>query len=332
MTLHVPQLMQEASGGATINYSQQEWRQQIASILAIAMGAPGAQGIVGTGDFLVAQRAAGANFSVDIAAGTAYIVDDDVTSGGTYWVWSDAVYNLATPSPPGSGTEHHRVILQVRNQGENGAWSTYDFIPVLLADTGAGEPALPPTAMNLATVAIASGAASVVNADITDLRTQLLVSAAAPGLPAVGYQTGVSIGNQDIVSTSPIAITGLSADISVAGTYRIEGVIAYTCDVTNGNPTIRFEGPSASHVRMTGFFTNESGTGQTAFASNALDSDCSGPLMTVGYEYIITFTGVIVFTGTGTFSISGRTYPDNAHTWTALSYAAVDVIGPVGIL
>jgi len=332
MTLHVPQLMQEASGGVTINYSQQEWRQQIASILEIAMGSAGVQGVVGAGDFLVAQRAAGANFSVDIAAGTAYIIDDDVTAGGTYWVWSDAVYNLATPSPPGSGTENHRVVLQVRNKGENGAWSTYDFIPMLLADTGSGEPALPGSALNLATVSIASGAASVLNANITNLRTQLLVTAVPPGLPAVGYQTGVSTANQDIVSTSPVTITGLSADISVAGTYRIEGVIAYTCDVTNGNPTIRFEGPATSHVRMTGFFTNESGSGQSAFAVNALDSDCVGPGMTVGYEYIITFTGVIVFTGTGTFSIAGRTNPDNAHTWTALSYAALDVIGPVGIL
>ena len=62
------------------------------------------------------------------------------------------------------------MVLQIRNKSENGAYTTYDFVPLLLADTGSGTPAEPNSAITLALVSISSGQASVLNANITDSR------------------------------------------------------------------------------------------------------------------------------------------------------------------
>lgn len=170
MALHKPWMMTPASGDPALDYSQAEFRNLLYALQASAHGSFGVEGVATKNAFLVSQRGAGANFSVDIAAGTAFVTDDDITSGGVYGLWLDAVYNLATPAAPASGTRVHRVVLQLRNKSENGTYTTYDFLPVLLQDTGAGTPAEPASAITVALVSIAAGQASVQNANITDQR------------------------------------------------------------------------------------------------------------------------------------------------------------------
>lgn len=166
MTLHKPYAMQETLADASdILYTAQELRMYSRAIAQMS-----GNGVLNTGDLAVSQRAAGANFSVDIAAGIAGVLGDDVTNQGLYYAWNDAVFNLVTPSAPGSGTRVHRVVAQIRDKLHNGAWTTYDWTPVLLQDTGTGTPAEPASAVTLALVSISAGDLSVTTGSITDKR------------------------------------------------------------------------------------------------------------------------------------------------------------------
>ena len=164
MTLLKPVWVQPTGADPSLYYPGSELRQ-------FAQALVGAEGVFGFGSLVVAQRAAGANFSVDIAAGQASVVGNDVAGQGIYVITNTAgAYNLVTPSAPGAGTRYHRVVAQIRDKTCNGSWTTYDWIPVLVQDTGSGLPAEPPSAVSLAQVAITTGQVSVLNANITDLR------------------------------------------------------------------------------------------------------------------------------------------------------------------
>src|SRR5215469_970964 len=200
MSLHTPIMTQPASADPAINITGQEFRQYIAAMHSAHSGggtlASNIQGVTTadlvsgaqTGDMAVTQRGAGANFSVDVAAGYAYVVGDDVTLQGTYFCWNDATVNVSTFSTgaaigaPASGTRNHRLVLQVQDKLNNGAWTGYTAQFQLLQDTGSGTPAEPGSAITLAVVAISAGQVSILNANITDYRT--LVGDAVADKPA----------------------------------------------------------------------------------------------------------------------------------------------------
>lgn len=166
MALLKPAWMQAVTGDPSIAYSAQQDRAAVLSALFSREGVidPDA------GQLKVTQRSAGANYSVDIAPGRAGIFGDDVSDQGTYIVTSTAVENRTVPNPPASGTRTHRVIARVRDKLHNGVWTGYDWTIEVLADTGSGTPAVPASAISLATVTVAAGQASVTNANITDTR------------------------------------------------------------------------------------------------------------------------------------------------------------------
>lgn len=180
MTLHRPIFMQAASGDPDLEYSAQDTRSLLDALLV-------AEGVVGDnftlegsgGGLAVTQRGAGASMSVDVAAGKCFITGDDVTAQGKYLCVSDATVNVTVPAAPGSGTRVHRVIARVKDKLHNGAWSTYEWTPDLLTDTGSGTPALPASAITLATVSVTVGQVSVLNQHITMARPQARVTSAA---------------------------------------------------------------------------------------------------------------------------------------------------------
>lgn len=190
MTIHIPISMQPTVGDATypagIPYTAQEFRQMFRSILNLIPGGLNAEGVCASTDFAATQRAAGANFSIDVAAGYAWTNGNDISWQGPYFVWSDAVTNVSTFSggggitAPGSGTRIHRLVLQVEDKLTNGTWTGYTANLLLLQDTGAGTPAEPNSADTIALVSIAAGQASILNANITDQRTNLSGGATAP--------------------------------------------------------------------------------------------------------------------------------------------------------
>ncbi|MEU7814135.1 hypothetical protein [Pseudonocardia sp. NPDC049154] len=177
MALLKPMYMQPASGDAAIQYSAQDDRAGLLSSIFSREGVLD----VDAGQLKVTQRAAGANFSVDVAAGRAAIQGDDVSDQGVYLCTSSTILNKNTFSTggsitaPGSGSRTHRVIARVRDKLHNGSFSTYEWVIEILQDTGSGVPAVPASAISLATITIAAGASSITNAMITDTRPQASV-------------------------------------------------------------------------------------------------------------------------------------------------------------
>jgi hypothetical protein len=161
--------MQAGSGDEALvdDYAAMDDRQLLLSMWST-------EGVIGSG-LKVTQRAAGTNFSVDVAAGLAIVTGDDVSGQGTYLVHSDAVENVVIPSPPGSGSRTHRVIAQVRDKLHNSSdWSTYGWTIDVLEDTGSGTPALTDSAISLALVTVAAGQVSVTDSNIQDFRPNAL--------------------------------------------------------------------------------------------------------------------------------------------------------------
>jgi hypothetical protein len=151
------------------------------------------EGVIGPATAIVTQRGAGANFSVDIAPFAAIVAGEDVTDQGSYLVTNTAVFNLATPSAPGSGTRTHRLVAQVRDKKNNGAWTTYDWTPLIIADSGSGEPAEPASSETLAHIVIAAGQPNVSNANIT--QGYQVLRSLLPIAPQQSFQAGAGAWN-----------------------------------------------------------------------------------------------------------------------------------------
>lgn len=159
-----PLAIQAAGADPEIEYGAQEHFRQFLDALTLTGG-----GRVKFGEFKLVQRAAGANFSVDLSAG--YYVISGTTSPttvqGKYLVHTTAVINIATPSAPASGTRVHRIVAQVNDKAVDGG-SSYGWRIWLMEDTGSGTPAVPANARNIGTVSISAGQPNVLNANITD--------------------------------------------------------------------------------------------------------------------------------------------------------------------
>lgn len=166
MALRQPLYQQPATGDAAITYAANDERLSLVQALFRVEGVIDPQ----LGYLKVSQRAAGANFSVDINTGWCVIDGDDVSLQGSYLCTSSAVENRTIPAAPGSGTRVHRVIARVKDKLHNASWTTYEWTIDVLADVGSGTPAEPATAITLALVSVSAGQSSVTNANITDKR------------------------------------------------------------------------------------------------------------------------------------------------------------------
>lgn len=152
------------------SYSAQSDRWVLSSWL-------GSEGVVGVNDLTVSQRGAGANMSVDIAAGAAY-VDSDLSNHHYYGCYSDGTKNVSIGSVATSGqSRKDLVVARVRDSahGDGSDSWTLEVVAGTSAPTGTEtEPALPARSLHLATVSVAFGDTSVTNAKIADKRLNAL--------------------------------------------------------------------------------------------------------------------------------------------------------------
>lgn len=129
------------------------------------------EGMVGSG-FGVSQRAAGANTSVDVAAGYAVVTGDDETRQGKYLLRNTATYNLVMPARPAAGNNRiDLVIAQVRDSQAGGAAGD-DFTITYVTGTPVANPgvsvapAVPDSAVILAEVDRTGSESSIATAAI----------------------------------------------------------------------------------------------------------------------------------------------------------------------
>lgn len=132
------------------------------------------EGVANRRALKVTQRAAGANLSVDVAAGKCIVTGDDQNDQGNYAVYSDAVVNLTGFSAPGSNSRYDAVVMQINDPNAGGAAGSNAVI-TRIAGTAAGSPvipAIPNSALLLAIVGpILTSTTSITNAMIHDVYT-----------------------------------------------------------------------------------------------------------------------------------------------------------------
>src|SRR6185436_19597618 len=147
------------------------------------LGAGLVEGVVGATDMAVAQRGAGANFSVDIGAGEALIQGDTIASQGRYYALNDAVFNLTGFTAAHATLPRiDRVTLRVRDTFHDGSGANDVSFQIVTgtATAGAtlvnlnGAAALPTNQLLLANILIPATATTITTANIdTTVRTRV---------------------------------------------------------------------------------------------------------------------------------------------------------------
>ncbi len=134
-------------------------------------GAEGVLATSGLGTMAVSQRGAGANMSVDVAAGVCAVFGDENNVQGLYGCVNDAVKNVVIAASDPTNPRRDLVVVRVRDAFFSGATNAWDlFIVQGTPAPSPVDPAMPNNAVCLARVAVAAAATSIVNANITDLR------------------------------------------------------------------------------------------------------------------------------------------------------------------
>lgn len=153
------------------------------------------EGVVGRADLAVSQRAAGANMSVDVAGGAAWIKGDDQNYQPTYRVRSDSTVNLAVAAADATNPRVDRVIAEVLDATFSGTQRLWR-LRVLTGTPTAG-----------ATLANATGAALIPNSAI--LLANALVPAAATTVVAANIDTGLYSANTGNVVRQKASVGGV---------------------------------------------------------------------------------------------------------------------------
>lgn len=174
--MYPPLALQASGGDSAITYSASTLVRQLLDAVFVSGGR------VTPTAFVVSQRAAGVNFSVDISSGYEIIVGTSSANQGKYLVHLSTAMNLPLPTAPISGaTRVHRIYAQMLDKTD-GVGTEYGWQLDYLEDTGSGTPAIPANAASLATVSIAVGQGSVADSNITNNNQLAATSNAFPNV------------------------------------------------------------------------------------------------------------------------------------------------------
>lgn len=132
------------------------------------------EGVFDRTSLKVSQRGAGANMSVDVAAGKCIVQGDDQTDQGSYTVYSDAVFNLTGFVASSSNTRYDIVVMQVNDPNAGGAAGDNAVIVRVAGSDSATPviPTIPDSALLLAVVGpFTTSTSSITDAMIHDCFT-----------------------------------------------------------------------------------------------------------------------------------------------------------------
>lgn len=128
-------------------------------------------GVAGPTDLVVTQRGAGANMSVDVAEGRAFIFGTEATTQGAYHVETQGATNVVVGAAHATLARYDLIVARVRDAEYSGATNAWAL--EVVAGTPAGspaEPTVPANAIVLARVTVAAAVTSILNAVILDRR------------------------------------------------------------------------------------------------------------------------------------------------------------------
>jgi hypothetical protein len=287
-----PLFMQATTGDAAPAFSAMDFRRLVQAVHA-------GERVLTAAAFRVHQRAAGPTFAIEIDPGQAVVAGDDVANQGNYLCTSTAVETLTVPAAPTTGTRTHRVVLQVRDR-LHGTYpaNPYQWTIDLLPDTGAGLPALPASALDLATVSVASGQTSVTDANITSTRIDYTpvttstvtsftnaTSTAWADIPASAWPTAN-------VWVPPSGNLMMSISVYAEATASASAVIRAGARFSGANVVAPTSGP------LNNFVVLKMGTGRTQCAKTIFVSGLTAGLTTITPTYLVSVSGGFLDWGT----------------------------------
>jgi hypothetical protein len=151
-------------------------------------------GIFTTGSLAVTQSGTPA-MTVQVATGWGAIVGDYTSNMGVYQFYNDAANTLTISPADATNPRIDKIVVTISDSYYTGVSNTVSF--QVLTGTPAGSPVAPSTpvmSLALATINVAAGATSILNANITDLRTTITTNLPVGDITAVTAGTGLSGG------------------------------------------------------------------------------------------------------------------------------------------
>jgi hypothetical protein len=220
-------------GTSSVSYSARDVRRFIQSAPLIFTA--GGEGVVESGDFAVAQRGAGANMSVDVAAGEAYVKGDTSADEGSYYCRETTTLNVTVTGSDATNPRIDRVVLEVKNDSEDGGGlnlariRTIDGTPTVGATLAnlTGAASVPNTCFLLANVLVPAGSTTVTTANIQNRRHGVPL----PGRELFGGSASLTTSTSpagDIVSVTVIGDGVTPVIISASGQSMMSSAAAGT--------------------------------------------------------------------------------------------------------
>jgi hypothetical protein len=211
-------------------------------------------GIIGTSSLAVTQ-AGTPGMAVQVATGWGAIVGNFTTNMGVYQFYNDAATQLSVTASNPSNPRIDRVVVTVNDSYHTGATNNVTF--TVVAGTPAGSPTAPATPTNsisLATIAVAAGATSILNANITDTRVSVTTNLPVGDLTEVAAGTGITVTS----GTGPIPNVALTTPVAVANGGT--GITSF------GSGVATFLGTPTS-ANLAAALTDETGSGANVFGT-----------------------------------------------------------------
>lgn len=195
-------------------------------------------GILASADFLTVQHGT-PNMSVDVAKGSAIIDGTESVNQGVYHVYNDATVNLAVTTADPVNPRWDLLVFKVQDAAYSGAVNSSSL--AIVAGTPAGSPALPATPNNaiaLYKIVVPAAAASIVNANLTDLRVvrrpvmALGYESAGGPLPA-NVLTSISA-QAFAINVGGWTLSSGALVVPMAGVYRVSAQITMSAITSLG--------------------------------------------------------------------------------------------------
>ena len=130
----------------------------------------GRRGVVLKDDLKVTQSGTPA-MSVSVAAGKAIVLGSETANQGQYGVWNDAAKTVTISAADGTNPRRDIIVARIRDSAYSGGSDTFTIEAITGTPAASpADPTIPANCLQLARVAVAAGASSIVDANITDLR------------------------------------------------------------------------------------------------------------------------------------------------------------------
>lgn len=197
------------------------------------------QGIIATsGTYTSASlgvtQSASPGMSVQVADGWGAIVGNYTTNMGVYNFYNDAANTLSVTTANPSNPRIDLVVVTISDAYYTGVSNTVQF--QVIAGTPAASPVIPSTpvmSLALASIAVAAGATSITNANITDLRTLITTNLPVGDITNVTAGTGLTGGGSSGSVTLAIDSTVATLTGSQALTNKTYSGTNFTQTGTN---------------------------------------------------------------------------------------------------